>query len=691
MSSGSGQADIGGWPAAVEVRRLPDWAVALALFFWGWQSQLLLLALACGLALLAPRVMPRRFELRRVDFRRALDVCWVLFFGALLWVYSQETLGNVLRHFLQWLPALFVPALLAQVWSTQGTTPLEAVLPLPVWRRQHANSATTLDLTPAFVAMTILSGSVEGGNRQQFYPALVVVAGSLLWSVRSRATAPWAAALLLAVSVAGGWGVGRGLSRMQEWVETRVLQWAANVRRENLHARSSHTSIGQTGDKHGSSRVVLRIRHEGRGAVPAHLQMASFTVWRGDTWFAHSTKFEKVSEAAAEEWPLDSRGQRIGAVHVELARDRTANLLPLPLGTRVIGELPAQSVERTLMGSVRAEINANVIAYRADYARDAQWEAEPSEEDASQIPSVELPAVASIAAQLQLVGQPPQEVLDRLDKFFSNEFRYTLALADPPATNRLAETPLGRFLLGHRTGHCEYFATAAALLLRQAGVPARYATGYLVDPTSRLDQTYTVRESTAHAWVRVWIDGKWQDFDPTPSGSVFAEFAELAWGDRWQRAAWDSWFGLVRWWWLGEKQLLRHAYWLAVPLLAGLLWRFRQLRSATPTSTDRAAASAMTRAWPGLDSEWLAVEAELAARGWSRQRLERLAAWQARLQTEGWESPRLATLTLAHQLHTRLRFDPRGLDAASRGRLRELAAGLANELSRRPPPPAAAS
>lgn len=690
MSSGVANNPPAGWPLAVAVRRLPDWALALALLFWGWQAEVFLLALAFALLVLAPRVLPRRFALSVVEFRRAFDVCWVLFFGGLLLIYSRETLGNVLRHFLEWLPALFFPGLLAQVWSLAGRVPLEAVLPLPWWRRQHAGSKASLDIAPAFVATTILSASVDAGNRAQFYPVLVVVVTLIFWTVRSRTTPAWAAAILLALSVTGGWFVGRGLSRMQEWVETRVLQWAASIRKENLHARSSRTSIGQTGDVRGSSRVVFRIRHDGRGAVPSHLQLASFSVWRGGTWFAHSTTFEKVVEGAAEEWPLDARGQRIGAVHVELARDRTANLLPLPLGTRVIGELPAQTVERTPMGSVRAEVNSGVVSYRADYGRDANWEAAPTEEEASQIPSVELPAVAKIANDLELVGPPPGEVVERLERFFRLNFSYTLDLVDPPATNRLAETPLGRFLLTSRAGHCEYFATAAVLLLRQAGIPARYATGYLVDPTSRTEGTYTVRESTAHAWVRVWLDGKWQDFDPTPSGSAFTEFAALHWADRWQRAFWDAWFGVARWWWLGEKALLRQAYWLTLPLLVGLLWKFRQVRSAT-TNTDTACAPTLARNWPGLDSEWLPIETLLAERGWSRRAHEPLPAWQARLREEGWAQSPMAELATAHQLHTRLRFDPHGLDPLHRAHLRETAARVSAELRRRNEPASAAS
>src|SRR5439155_1389676 len=68
---------------------------------------------------------------------------------------------------------------------------------------------------------------------------------------------------------------------------------------------------------------------------------------------------------------------------------------------------------------------------------------------------------------------------------------------------------------GH-SGHCEYFATATVLLLRAAGVPARYATGYSVQEWSRLERRYVVRARHAHSWALVWADGAWRDLDTTP-------------------------------------------------------------------------------------------------------------------------------------------------------------------------------
>ncbi len=75
------------------------------------------------------------------------------------------------------------------------------------------------------------------------------------------------------------------------------------------------------------------------------------------------------------------------------------------------------------------------------------------------------------------------------------------------------------FLEESDTGYCTHFATAAAVLLRAAGIPCRYITGYLVD--ARADTAVPVVYDNAHAWVECYINGVgWVPLEPTPSGGI---------------------------------------------------------------------------------------------------------------------------------------------------------------------------
>jgi hypothetical protein len=124
-----------------------------------------------------------------------------------------------------------------------------------------------------------------------------------------------------------------------------------------------------------------------------------------------------------------------------------------------------------------------------------------------------------------LGGLPtPYDKAQALVDWFQGEFAYTLELPGSPR-----EATLDYFLLQRRAGHCEYFSTAMAVLLRAQGVPAREVNGFLGGEWSQFGDYLAVTQNQAHAWVEVWFQGfGWVPFDPTPAGSG-SGFAERAW------------------------------------------------------------------------------------------------------------------------------------------------------------------
>jgi len=91
-------------------------------------------------------------------------------------------------------------------------------------------------------------------------------------------------------------------------------------------------------------------------------------------------------------------------------------------------------------------------------------------------------------------------------------YSYTLRPARSARQTRSAE-----FLFEKKAGYCEYFASAAVLLLRLQAVPARFVKGLSVGPqTDQGGGLHVVRDSDAHAWVEAWIPGEgWVEADPT--------------------------------------------------------------------------------------------------------------------------------------------------------------------------------
>lgn len=149
--------------------------------------------------------------------------------------------------------------------------------------------------------------------------------------------------------------------------------------------------------------------------------------------------------------------------------------------------------------------------------------------------------------------------------------------------------PLLDFLFVRKEGHCEYFASAMAVMLRSVGVPTRVVTGFYGMLPEPVEDWYVVRSSDAHSWVEVWIQGRgWVVFDPTPPSLERSNVSQLT---QWFRRMEDKILVLSEEWMGGTIGLRRPSlpklefdwrrwaiYLGGALLLAGLLWSLMQWR-----------------------------------------------------------------------------------------------------------------
>jgi transglutaminase-like putative cysteine protease len=95
---------------------------------------------------------------------------------------------------------------------------------------------------------------------------------------------------------------------------------------------------------------------------------------------------------------------------------------------------------------------------------------------------------------------------------------YSYDLESPSGS---AANPLDHFLFESRRGHCEFYSTAMAIMLRTLGVPTRNVTGFVGGTYNRFGHYYAVRQGDAHSWIEAYIDGTgWVRFDPTPPANA---------------------------------------------------------------------------------------------------------------------------------------------------------------------------
>jgi hypothetical protein len=320
------------------------------------------------------------------------------------------------------------------------------------------------------------------------------------------------------------------------------------------------------------------------------------------------------------------------------------------------------------LGVAAMQTGPGLLDYRAQFWKEPCMDAPPGPGDLY-VPSDETNVLSREVERLELDKMSDREKLLALSRYFRERFRYSL-LGQGRRSYSRQKTVLARFLRETRAGHCEFFATATVLLLRQAGVPARYITGYALVESDRSGHFYLVRERHRHAWALVYrSDTKsWEQVDNTPSTWLEAHTATAS---RWEPVS-DFFsnlryqFALWRW---GKSTLPPFAKWGLVPLILFFLWRI--LASRRRVQKAAAASAPDAPPWPGLDSELYLIDRRLADANLSRNPSEPLNRWQQRLETS---LPSSISLRPVFDIHRRLRFDPCGVSARDREALRLQAA-----------------
>ncbi len=129
-----------------------------------------------------------------------------------------------------------------------------------------------------------------------------------------------------------------------------------------------------------------------------------------------------------------------------------------------------------------------------------------------QLPGDLPPRVRELARRIAGGAATPQEKARLIESYLQKSFAYTTQLVAPTHVE-----PLEDFLFDKRRGHCEYFATAMAVMLRAVDIPSRSVNGYLGGEWNEYGRYLVVRQQHAHSWVEGYIAGVgWVTYDPTP-------------------------------------------------------------------------------------------------------------------------------------------------------------------------------
>lgn len=254
-----------------------------------------------------------------------------------------------------------------------------------------------------------------------------------------------------------------------------------------------------------SDAIAFRVKFEGK--LPARDQL----YWRGPVLTAFDGRtWSRIPTRARREFPYEV--PQAGGYRYEVTLE--PNNQPWLFALEFPSELPPDSTVtddyQLLAATPVNQRQRYAVLSHTDQAADneqSRWIMNRSRF----LPRGGNPRIRAAAAEWAGGGADDQTILRNAIRFFQRQrLAYTLT---PPL---LGDDAVDEFLFDTRQGFCEHFAGAFVFALRAAGLPARVVTGYQGGEINPVDGYLTVRQSDAHAWAEVWLQGRgWVRTDPT--------------------------------------------------------------------------------------------------------------------------------------------------------------------------------
>ncbi|MDH3976029.1 MAG: transglutaminase domain-containing protein [Deltaproteobacteria bacterium] len=643
----------------------PPFLTGAALIYWGWQTGLLVPAALAATVTELHRMTRWRITLDDRGFSNVIMLCNILIAATALFAYTWEGKAGSFLKVISWFPLILLPIVLAQLYSTAGTINPDIFFIFLKKNREKKRKPFLISITYPYLAVCLLSASVANVRSLLTYAFMVIICGWALYCVKpSRSPAITWMIIFIVLAGAGYYG-SVALHGLHKKTEEKFIQWYSGTFMKSNDYQRTTTSLGQLGKRKSSGEIIFRVKNDSQKRSAFHLVESSYDSFRSPSWFALLAPMKALKgKAGKSKWKLSHvTGGDGNLITIFKSLQEGKNILPLPPHARAIENLPVNELFRNRMGAVMSEHDSLFAAYHVSSTDDGNTVDVPTGRDLA-IPRGYTPLIAQVAKGIGLKSKKHDQIAESLSGFFLSNFTYSL----DAESSEEASLPLEDFLLKSRSGHCEYFATATALLLRWAGIPARYTVGYLVHEYSEREAMYVVRERDAHAWVTAYIDGKWLIIDTTPPSWVAADSQQGSFMEPLSDLRAYLQFLIARWRASEENFFTKYGY----VLLLLLLWRLFGKKNISLVYRKKEAA-AREESRP-IESPFYALEKKLKEAGHIRHKGETYRAWFKRMEEEERPITSVDIIKSALLIHTKMRFRREGISHNERAEMERLVA-----------------
>ena len=303
--------------------------------------------------------------------------------------------------------------------------------------------------------------------------------------------------------------IGLPLAMAAFWLFPRLPQpfWGVPERSMGKIGLSDQMSPGEWQELMADDTPALRVRFHDKAPPPNQRYWRGPVLWNFDgvnwkqaePWMRQSNRIQ-IEFDSTQRWSYElemEATERRYVVALDLPVDAPADT-SLTIDGMLFTDRPLTSVSRWQMQSA--------VPLTFDKTLDKF-----TRRLALQLPAGLNPRAIAMAQEWRKeAGSNDQMIIDRMLAWIQKEFIYTLDLQQPGKHN------VDQFLFETKEGFCQQYSSSFVVVMRAAGIPARVVTGYAGGIPNRYGDYWLVRNSDAHAWTEIWLEGKgWIRIDPT--------------------------------------------------------------------------------------------------------------------------------------------------------------------------------
>jgi transglutaminase-like putative cysteine protease len=565
----------------VMLKAPPRLLLGLGFLFWGAMVEYPFIGLLGAVAFEARNWTPLRWHFGEKGFVRAWQLCIVMLIIAAVRFFSsdEERTAEASLTLLSWLPYIFMPLGLAQQYSADRGVPLTS---FSYFARRKINldrkAGRAVLIRPAqigfpYLGIILISAGLGLPYLFGYGLGVVVLFGIGLYFMREERSRPIAWGISYVTSLV----LALGLSWAIWEVYNKLAATRLHQKQDIESGREVSTALGQVAEIQLSPKIDWRY-YQDEGKRPQRLRLAVYNEPRGTQWKARRRLVrwkEKIDSDRDVGGDFESllfeddtffyaaEGKEAAEVHRSRVRGLVSDesLIPIPHNVLRYEDIAAEGIDVNSQGTTRLSDPANsaieIEMVSGAQNRLASADLDPSIRDL-ELPVKEIPGLDRFWKKLGVEDLPEwsrdrdgdprrqpdwssrrndrgeQEVLrSMLRAYLLMNFSYSLELDpdedDPPVTHFLEEM---------EAGHCEYFASTAAMLLRRAGIPTRYAVGYVVDENGKGKGEWILRGKHAHAWAQAYLGGEWVNEARSVDQALWVESDYV---EAWEAAFREDW------------------------------------------------------------------------------------------------------------------------------------------------------